>query len=387
LFLVISVLAFTMTINYCNERSIPVLNLEKAPGTEFYTLFNGTDFRGWNITPDKGAWCVKDGMIRCKGKPREPYLIRTEREYENFDFYADFRISKECNSGIFFHIPLAGRESRLGFEAQILDDNGKKPDKTSSGSIYDVVPPFENAMKPAGEWNQYRIFFDWPKCEIWLNGNLIQDTDFSVQPVLKYRLRRGPIALSNHGYPVEYKNLWIKELPDKERWISLFNGKDLTGWTSVGDADWHVENGLITATRGEGYLVTDQEFKSFEFQAYVDNDTLLTRDGCIYYRWENVTDPGYEVAFFDYQKALKYTRQYKDKIPETVVPPWKYSWILYHIISTDRESEIRTNGDISSKNRLLGKARPGKIAFYHSPTDSIIRIQQIRIKKLEGMGI
>ena len=369
------------------DRSAPVLNLSVSPGSGFYALFNGKNFTGWNIDPDSGAWIVEGGIIHCKGKPRTPYLIRTEKDYENFDFYTEFKISKGCNSGIFFHVPITGRESRLGFEAQILDDYGKKPDKNSTGSIYDVVSPIENAVKPAGEWNQYRVVFDWPVCKIWLNGLLVQDTDFTKYPGLKYRLLRGPIGLSNHGHVVDYRNLWIKELPDKEQWINLFNGTDLKGWFSIGNADWEVENGMITASGGEGYLITDSEFEHFHLQAYVENDTLKSRGGCIYYRWKSVEDPGYPADFFDYKDAKKLAAKYGKKRPESITPPWKYEWLLYQIISTDRESEIRTNGDITSKNKLLGKARPGKIAIYHSFEDGILRIRQVRIKELEGLGI
>jgi len=370
-----------------SDQSTPVLKLKNSPGPDYYSLFNGTNFTGWNIEPDKGAWTVEEGAMHCKGKPRTPYLIRTEKDYENFDFYAEFKVSKGCNSGIFYHIPLAGRESRLGFESQILDDHGKKPDKNSTGSIYDVVPPLTNAMRRSGKWNQYRVLFDWPVCKIWLNGKLVQDTDFTAYPKLKYRLLSGPVGLSNHGHEVDYRNLWIQELPDKEQWTNLFNGEDLTGWVSVGDADWHVENGTITATKGKGYLVTNEEFEHFQFHAYAENDTLQSGGGCFYYRWKSADDPGYRADLFNYTDAVKYTAKYKGKIPANVTPPLKYPWLLYQIISTDRESQIRINGDVTSSNQLLGNVRAGKIALYHAHGAGVLRFQQVKIKKLEGMGI
>lgn len=370
-----------------SNQSEKILSLPEPPGADFVSLFNGKDFTGWNIEPDSGAWYVKGGEIHCKGYPTIPYLIITIKEYENFDFYAEFKVSKGCNSGIFFHVPLSGRESRLGFEAQILDDAGKKPNKNSTGSIYDVIAPSLNAMKPAGDWNQYRVKFEWPNCRIWLNGQLVQDVDFSGHPKLKYRLRKGFIGLSNHGHIVHYRNLWIKELPGREEWQILFNRKDLTGWTTIGNANWHVKEGMIVATKGEGYLVTNEEFENFHFQAFVENDTLQLRGGCFYYRWVSENDPGYAAEFYDFPQAIKCTAKYGLYIPAKVTPPWRYPWLLYQIISADRESEIRTNGDITSKNTLLGKVRPGKIAIYHSSKDGVLRIQEVKIKKLEGKVI
>ena len=126
-------------------------------------------------------------------------------------------MSEGCNSGITFHLPIfgAGRESKLGFETQILDDSGKPPTKNSTGSIYDQIPPKKNAMKPAGEWNQYRVLFDWPTCKVWLNGEQVQDADFTAFPHLKHRLRKGALGISNHGHVVHFRNFWIKELPAK----------------------------------------------------------------------------------------------------------------------------------------------------------------------------
>jgi len=308
-------------------------------------------------------------------------------DYENFEFYAEFNVSKGCNSGIFYHVPLAGRQSRLGFETQIMDDHNKKPDKNSTGSIYDVVPPLATAMKKAGKWNQYHVLFDWPNCKVWLNGVLVQDTDFNAHPMLKYRLRRGPIGLSNHGHEVDYRNLWIKELPDTDSGSNAFNGTDLTGWSAIGDADWHVEDGMIVSTQGEGYLVTGKEFNSLYFHAYVDSDTLVTRDACFYYRWTDVENPGYRADMYDYLDAVSYTKQYGDEIPPDIVRPMKTPWFLYRIISGDRMSQVHLNEHLVSESRLLGKPPRGKIAIHRSADDGVIRIKGLKLRALEGPGI
>lgn len=51
-----------------------------------------------------------------------------------------------------------------------------------------------------------------------------------------------------------------------ERWVELFNGKDLTGWTNVGTEKWTVEDGAIHGqgvSKQYGYLRTDKEYQSF----------------------------------------------------------------------------------------------------------------------------
>lgn len=50
--------------------------------------------------------------------------------------------------------------------------------------------------------------------------------------------------------------------------VSLFNGKDLTGWTINGTEKWYVENGLLVCESGPdkqyGYLSTNKSYKNFD---------------------------------------------------------------------------------------------------------------------------
>lgn len=54
--------------------------------------------------------------------------------------------------------------------------------------------------------------------------------------------------------------------PPGERWVELFNGKDLSGWVPVGNEKWTVEDGAIHGqgvTKEYGYLRTDKEYQNF----------------------------------------------------------------------------------------------------------------------------
>ena len=51
-------------------------------------------------------------------------------------------------------------------------------------------------------------------------------------------------------------------------WVSLFNGKDLTGWVKIGNEKWIVEDGTIYGegiTEKYGYLITEKDYKDFDF--------------------------------------------------------------------------------------------------------------------------
>jgi hypothetical protein len=56
--------------------------------------------------------------------------------------------------------------------------------------------------------------------------------------------------------------------PAKERFRPLFDGKDLDGWTPIGDANWAVREGVISADKGGfSFLVSKESFRDFDFRA------------------------------------------------------------------------------------------------------------------------
>ncbi len=58
-----------------------------------------------------------------------------------------------------------------------------------------------------------------------------------------------------------------KPKPPETGWVSLFNGKDLTGWIQVGNEKWEVEDGVIHGqgvTREYGYLRTERTYQDFD---------------------------------------------------------------------------------------------------------------------------
>jgi hypothetical protein len=72
-----------------------------------------------------------------------------------------------------------------------------------------------------------------------------------------------------------------KKVQTKSDSISLFNGKDLSGWQIYGTEKWYVENGELICESGPdekyGYLGTEQSFKnmdlSLEFKQEADGNS------------------------------------------------------------------------------------------------------------------
>src|SRR5579862_1208426 len=79
------------------------------------------------------------------------------------------------------------------------------------------------------------------------------------------------------------------QAPPGKGWISLFNGKDLTGWVKNGQEKWMVEDGTILgeSTVGHyGYLTTEKTYANFvlrvKFKPETDgNSGVFTRSRII----------------------------------------------------------------------------------------------------------
>jgi hypothetical protein len=90
---------------------------------------------------------------------------------------------------------------------------------------------------------------------------------------------------------------------------SLFNGKDLSGWTIHGTEKWYVEDGLLVCESGPdrqyGYLTTDDYHKNFEltldFKQEADGNSGVfirsTVDGTKVSGWQvEVAPPGHDTG-------------------------------------------------------------------------------------------
>jgi hypothetical protein len=200
---------------------------EKKEG--WILLFDGKTLDGWMTSsqqPSKRP--VEDGTInphRCGG-----YMMVHKKQWDNFVLALDFKISKNCNSGVFVRTfsltPRPGKDVGFnGIEVQILDSATAGSHDT--GAIYDLVKPTRNAMKPVGEWNHLVITCNKNLIRVELNGEKVNrmDLDEWTEPnkrpdgtahkfdiAYKTHPRRGYIGLQDHGQDCWFKNIKLLSL-------------------------------------------------------------------------------------------------------------------------------------------------------------------------------
>jgi len=283
--------AFLMS---CAEKQNVLTDREKQDGWKL--LFDGKSLAGWKNYHEPGIskWSVGNGCLVASGTGSDSTgYIHTEKQYDNFELNFDWKIAKEGNSGVIYHV-LDGKKFRTpyvtGPEYQLLDDvtfPEKVHDWQQTGADYamHIADPKVKKLNPVGTWNTSRIVFNNGHVEHWLNGAKIVEFEawtpewFSLKnsgkwaKMPEYGLSEtGFIALQDHGSKVWFRNMKIKELPRKARTAEkLFNGVDLTNWVAYGTEKWYVQDSLLICEsgpdQGYGYLATQKYYKDFDLTA------------------------------------------------------------------------------------------------------------------------
>lgn len=157
--------------------------------------------------------------------------------------------------------------------------------------------------------------------------------------------------------------------------IALFDGATLAGWTSVGNADWQVVDGMIEAQGGgDGFLVTDIPYAGYRLtvEFWVDGTT----NSGVFIGCPPLSEPNpkdcYEFNIWDNHPT---PQARTGSIVFEVMPPLAHEntvgkWNTYEITSVASHLVVRLNGTVTA---ILDKARPdpGHIALQHAENGTV----------------
>jgi len=201
-----------------------------APPSDAIVLFDGTGLDAWVSVKDPAApagWKVENGYLEVEPQSGN---IETRQAFGSIQLHLEFASPTEIqgdgqgrgNSGIFL---------MTCYEIQILDnhDNPTYADGTVGG-IYGQYPPLVNAIRKPGAWNVYDIIWEAPVFEgeallrpafvtVLFNGVLLHHHRELQGPTMHKALtqyaphaERLPLRLQDHGNPVRFRNIWVREI-------------------------------------------------------------------------------------------------------------------------------------------------------------------------------
>jgi dipeptidyl aminopeptidase/acylaminoacyl peptidase len=174
----------------------------------------------------------KSYLYDLEWSPDSKKILFSDRKFQNFELSIDWKASKMANSGIFFNIrEVPGQPIYYAApEIQVLDNVDATDNKIAShlaGSLYDIIAADPKTVNPAGEWNTIVIRVENGKVTHTQNGEKVVEYEMWTpawdEMVNNSKFRRFPgwqegiakegyIGLQDHGYPVWFRNIKIREL-------------------------------------------------------------------------------------------------------------------------------------------------------------------------------
>ena len=184
----------------------PGLAQQPDPKKGWIPLFNGKDLTGWKPRagdpPKPNGWKVVDGVY--VNTPPSTDIV-TEREFYDFDLYAEVKLALTTNSGLYL---------RDKYEVQILNSFGKPLSENMCGALYRRIAPAVNACKPVGEWETFEVTFVGRRLTVSHNGQKLHDAVDAGPKGTGNSSERpdgpGPLRLQGDHQEVSFRNIWIR---------------------------------------------------------------------------------------------------------------------------------------------------------------------------------
>jgi hypothetical protein len=151
-------------------------------------------------------------------------------------------------------------------------------------------------------------------------------------------------------------------------WVSLFDGKSLDNFNKVGDANWRIEDGVIVADKGNGFLVSKNSYTDYQIRAefWVDTDA----NSGVFIR---CTDPekigtasAYEVNIWDTRPDPTYGTGAIVNIGKVdPMPKAGGKWNVYEITAKGSTFTVTLNGQKTVDGAQDAKFATGRVALQH----------------------
>jgi len=199
-------------------------------------LYDGVDLTGWRQDPaNEGHWKVQDWILSYDGSGGD---LWTAEEFGDFELICDWRLPRAPQARRLPAIGADGAEqvaadgSRVEAEVQDAGDSGiflrgstksqvniwcwpvgsgelwgYRTDGSMPAEVRAAATPSARADRPPGQWNRFHVVARGDRVTVTLNGTKVID-----EARLPGMPARGPIGLQHHGDPIQFANIYVREL-------------------------------------------------------------------------------------------------------------------------------------------------------------------------------
>ncbi|MCE7064574.1 DUF1080 domain-containing protein [Dyadobacter sp. CY326] len=237
-----ALLTLSLIFAFTNSFSQALNTLSAAEKKDGWKLlFDGKDLKGWHAYGGKEvgtAWQIEQGAIKLNVPERAGNkaknggdIVIDEVINGDFEFKAEWKVSKYANSGIFFFVNESPKNKNMhdtGLELQVTDDKiyeGAKENTHRASDFFSVANARLREGNPQGEWNKIHFIVKKGKLTVYQNEFVVQEHDLNSadwkQKIANSGLKAAPIAkgsyagrigLQDWGSTVWYRNIKLRKL-------------------------------------------------------------------------------------------------------------------------------------------------------------------------------
>ena len=165
-------------------------------------------------------------------------------------------------------------------------------------------------------------------------------------------------------------------------WISIFDGKSLAPFNTIGDANWQLMDGVVQADKGNGFLVTRESYGDFQLKVefWADDDA----NSGVFLRCQNTQQidsmNAYEVNIYDKRPDQTYaTGALVDVSKPLVAMKAGGKWNTFEITAQKSHFVVILNGTKTIDADDMKHAR-GPIGLQYGA--GTIKFRSVQIKPL-----
>jgi len=334
----------------------------------------------WTPEGSYSTFTAHGGDIATTGVAGYPNWLRSEREYGNVRVRFEYKLSQWTEAAIVLRAPRSERPLRAGVALYLADDFRREDTAYTTGAIMGVRKPLRQLPQSYEEWHKAEVELNGERLRFAIDGVALQDLDMSAVDALRDKPKRGYIGFPDLLHAYSIRGLEIEELPDGQKPVELWNGRDLKGWSARGSGQWAVRDGAIVGAHSDGILYAPRQFRDFVLEAQFRSRAHVNSG--IFLRGEaEGARRGYELQIYNIPDAAYATGSVYGIARSKVTDLYEDRWVHLQARVAGRSVKVWLDGELVSETTELPEqsVRAGRVGLQIHSVNSSVEFRDLRV--------